>query len=710
LELTVRTLLERLLRSRPNSDGSAFGVQLADWMAMLTRRGDLAVVLLMAAVVSLFVLPVPPLVLDALIAVNIAASVLMLMMSVYVPSPTTLTTFPALLLFTTLLRLSLNIASTKQILLHAHAGDIIESFGRLVVGGSALVGGVVFVIIAIVQFLVIAKGSERVAEVGARFTLDGMPGKQMSIDADLRAGLISKEEARQRREELEHESQWHGAMDGAMKFVKGDAIAGLVIAFVNIVAGIAVGVAIKQMAMAEAVHRYTVLTVGDGMVSQIPSLFASVAAGVLITRVASVRDRRTNLGRQLAAQVLGMPMAILMSAALVLSLLVVPGFPKLVILTLGVVLAVVGWAAWQHDSRHDAPEAQPVPAMRGDAERVVPLLIQTRIERDSAPIQVRLSPKLQLALTAKGFDSALAMQRERLYDDIGLPFPGVRIRYDKNLPDNNYLIDAQDIPVAQGTLEPHAVWVHDSQGERWLPLPDKNARRRLSEPRPPVPVGKMADEVLAMHIGQVISSRADLFLGIQDVQRIVEDIARNQPELAQEITRAVPLQRIAEVMKNLVRESISLRNTRQILESLILWVPREKDVTLLTEHVRNDLGAMTVARLARGRTELPVIMLSQASENAMRESIQETMAGAFLALGPQRSERLLSQATSLQEQARAQDQQAVFACSMDLRRYFKRAVEAALPDVPVLSYQEIGNHITVVAVGSIEIEAQVALT
>jgi type III secretion protein V len=689
------------LARRGGSAAIGWPRDLAGWMEQITRRGDLAVVLLVSAIVALFVLPVPTALLDVLIAINIAGSILMLMLAVYVPSAAGLTTFPGLLLFTTLLRLSLNIASTKQILLHADAGHIIETFGRLVVGGSALVGGVVFVIIAVVQFIVIAKGSERVAEVGARFTLDGMPGKQMSIDADLRAGLITKDEARQRREALEQESQWHGAMDGAMKFVKGDAIAGLVIAFVNIVAGIAVGVAAMEMSLSDAVHRYTVLTVGDGMASQIPSLFASVSAGILITRVASVGGRRSNLGSQLASQILGTPMALVMSAALLLTLIVVPGFPKPTIALLGLAIGAIGWAAWRHDARHDAPDAQPVPAMRGDAERQIPALIEAKVQREAAPVQVRLAPSLQRVLTAPKFGAALEVERERLYNDIGLPFPGVRLRYDLALPEHHYRVDAQDIPAATGVLEPGKLWLHGDGEARWV-APDHPGAVRPGGACTP-------DEVLALHIGQVIRSRADLFLGVQDVQRILDDTARNQPELAQEVARAIPLQRIAEVMRRLVQEGISLRNTREILESLIAWVAREKDVNLLTEYVRNDVGAMTVARIARGRDELPIVMLSQASEGVMRDCIQETLAGAFLALGPERNERLLAQAQSLVERSRASGGEPVLACSMDLRRYLRRAVEGVLPAVPVLSYQEIGNHIRVVAVGSIELDATPAL-
>ncbi|MBU6494753.1 MAG: FHIPEP family type III secretion protein, partial [Burkholderiales bacterium] len=294
----------------------------------LSRNYDLVLALFVAAVVALFVLPLPTAMMDALISINLAASILLLTVSTYLPSAVSFSSFPALLLFTTLFRLSLNIASCKLILLHANAGHIIDTFGRLIVGGNVVVGGVVFLVIAVVQFIVIAKGSERVAEVGARFSLDAMPGKQMSIDADLRAGVISSDEARHRREMLEQESQLHGAMDGAMKFVKGDAIAGIIIAFINIVAGIAVGTLMHDMSVGGAIHRYSVLTVGDGMASQIPSLLVSIAAGIVTTRVATRDARERHLGEQIGAQVAAHPRAMVIAALVLLSFLLVPGFPK----------------------------------------------------------------------------------------------------------------------------------------------------------------------------------------------------------------------------------------------------------------------------------------------------------------------------------------------------------------------------------------------
>jgi type III secretion protein V len=685
----------------------------SDLRQSLSRRGDIAIVTLIVTIIVLMVLPIPMALLDFMIAISIGSSVVLLMMSVYTPSPVSLTAYPNLLLFTTLLRLSLNIATTKMILIHAHGGQIIETFGRLVVGGSALVGGVVFVVIAVVQFIVIAKGSERVAEVGARFTLDGMPGKQMSIDADLRAGLITKDEAKQRRQALEQESSWHGAMDGTMKFVKGDAICGLVIAFVNILAGIAVGVGMKDMSLAQAVQRYTLLTVGDGMVSQIPSLFGSVAAGILITRVASPGEEKSNVGRLVIGQVIAQPMVLIMTGAVLLLFLAVPGFPKLQFLLLGGAIAMAGLLLLRGEKRRDTPHRQRVPEMRGDAERLVPSLVQDEPERLAAPVLVRLSPSLQQVLDPVSFGAALSRERGKLYESIGLPFPGLRLRYDETLPERAYRILGQDIPMADGVLEPDMRWVRQraSSGQPAAPLGVGDGNWVDAASALALPAGTPTytpSDVLAAHIGVVVRERASLFVGIQEVQAILEDIGRNQPELVQEVARAIPLQRIADILRRLLQEDLSIRNTREILESLIVWAPREKDVTMLTEYVRIDLGAMTTARFAQGGKELAIVMLSQPAEQMVREAIQETLGGAFLALGAERNNLLLQQAKQQVEQARARGAAPVIACSMDVRRHVKRALEATLPNLPVLSYQEVSDHVRVVPVGTIELDAGAA--
>ena len=680
----------------------------------LAQRGDVLVVAVVVSVIVLMVLPVPLALLDMLIAVNISASVGLLMLAIYVPSAAGLSTFPSLLLFTTILRLSLNIASLKQILLNAHAGHIIETFGRLVVGGNPLVGGVVFVVIAVVQFIVIAKGAERVAEVGARFTLDGMPGKQMSIDADVRAGTISAEEARRRRAGLETESQWHGAMDGAMKFVKGDAIAALIIAFINIIAGIGVG-ASKGMSVGEAVNRYTLLTVGEGMVSQIPSLFVSLAAGLLITRVSSTLDKRSNLGTQLMTQLLSQPMSLAMTAAVVIAFVAVPGFPKLQFALLGLAIGAVAHLAFRSERQAPAPADHAMPAMRGDAEKEIPKFIEDEGGRASVPVLIRIAPELRKHLRADLFGTAIAAGRQRLYEGLGLPFPGIRLRVDSALTGGQYVIHAQDIVKARGEVRGGCLRLENGHAQAaalaggaegaaaafagradgiWAPLVrvlDLSADPSVLTP----------EQVIAEHACAVISAHADLFLGIQEVQMVIEDTSKTMPELAQEVVRAVPLQRIADVMRRLVQEGIPIRNIREIFESLIVWAPREKDVVLLTEYVRVDLGAVTVSRLADGRSELPLIVLVPDAEAAVRAAIQTTIGGSFLALGLDRVDSLLAQIRDLLQKAVESNTKPVLACSMDVRRYLRKAVEPTFPELTVLSYQELGSHIRVMSVGQV---------
>src|SRR5687767_1552013 len=361
---------------------SVAAVKGSTWRILL-RQHDLLLALLIVAVIALMILPLRPFMLDTLIALNLSLSVILLMVSLYIGSPLGLSTFPSLLLFTTLFRLSLNIAATRQILLHADAGDIIFTFGNLVVGGDIIVGVVVFLIIAVVQFIVIAKGAERVAEVGARFTLDAMPGKQMSIDAEQRSGAISQDEARRRRRHLQRESQFYGAMDGAMKFVKGDAIAGIVITVVNIVGGLAIGVAQRDMSAVDALETYGLLTIGDGLVSQIPALLISTAAGIVVTRVAS--DEEGSLGGDIGGQIFGNARALAIAAVFLVGLAIVPGLPAVPFLVLAAVFGAMAWRL----SRKAAPrpgEAETVVAQKEAAretkarQAMVPLVVPVAVD------------------------------------------------------------------------------------------------------------------------------------------------------------------------------------------------------------------------------------------------------------------------------------------------------------------------------------------
>ena len=635
-------------------------------LSTIARRGELMVAALVTLVIGLLVIPLPTLLLDGLIALNLAASVALLMLAVYVPSSLGLSTFPALLLLTTLFRLSLNIASTKLILLNASAGHIIDTFGRLVVGGNVVVGLVVFLIIAIVQFIVIAKGAERVAEVGARFSLDGMPGKQMSIDADLRAGLIDKEEALRRREGIEQESKLHGAMDGAMKFVKGDAIAGMIIAFVNIIAGIAIGVSMHGLTFGAAVDTYSVLSVGDGMVAQIPSLFVSIAAGILITRVDGTRRERGHLGSQITREVLDHPDALIIAAGIVAIFATVPGLPAWPFLCLALVLGGVGYL-----SRKGSRRKSTSPAFIQDAQG--PLAV---------PLQARIAPDLRASLSVATFDAALAEEKATLARELGLPFPGAQLTLDASLAAGHYAIDVQEVQVAVG----------DCTGGNVLPFAQGEFEPRATT----------REASIAAHLAWIARRHADAFVGIQETHELLARMTRQLPDLAAEVQKAVPLQRIAEILRRLAEEGVSIRHLREICESLILWTPREKDIVLLTEYVRIDLGRFTVPRYLDAKGQLRAIVLETEAEEAIRGAIQSGPAGKFLALDPEATQALMAGAESALSPMRA----GVVLAPMDVRRYLRKFLANKFPSCTVLSFQELPADVQVNAAGRLNLQHQ----
>jgi type III secretion protein V len=533
------------------------------------------------------------------------------------------------------------------------------------VGGSIVVGLVVFAVIAVVQFLVIAKGSERVAEVGARFTLDAMPGKQMSIDADLRAGVIDKDEARRRRQMLSQESQLHGAMDGAMKFVKNDAIATILIALINICAGIAIGVGVKDMTIAAAGARYTVLTVGDGMVAQIPSLFVSIAAGILITRV-SGRETADNLGTQITEQLTAQPAALLATGALLLAMAFVPGFPKFPFVGLALLIGGMGWAVnRERRATRTIEHAQLTSAQREGIGARQPLL-----DHGDAliahPLVLRLAPDLRGTVDTARLDQALSEQRQALYRELGIPFPGLRLRFDAALPEGAYAVDVQEVVSETAACAPGAA----HEREAWL---------------------------VARVVG-AIRRRADAFVGMQEVQSLIRRVDTQLPDLVAELHRTVPLQRIADVLRRLVQEGVSLRYLREIFESLIGWGAKEKDVVMLTEYIRVDLGRLVSARYANGEGKLCAWVLDPETEQLVRQAVQTGAAGSFLALAPQVSKEIQQSVGAAISKDGAREAQVLLA-SMDVRRYVKKLMAVPLPDLVVLSFQELSPDCELVTLG-----------
>jgi len=677
-----------------------------------TLGNDLAMSFLVVAIVALMILPLPTVAIDSLLAVNLAVSVLLLMTSLFIPNAVALSSFPSLLLFTTLFRLSLNIASTKSILLHADAGHLIESFGELVVGGNLVVGIVVFIIITVVQFIVISKGSERVAEVGARFTLDAMPGKQMSIDADLRAGLLTGDEARRKRALLGMESQMHGGMDGAMKFVKGDAIAGLIITLVNILAGIVVGIMYHGMTAGEAANRFAVLSIGDAMVSQIPSLFICVAAGVLITRVADEHQKKPrSLGQEIVAQMTANVRAMYLAAGLVVAFAAVPGFPALQFVALGIGLALAGrYLSRQRRAGEAQSLSAPIAALQREGAKGDAPSIMQEAPHFSRPLAVRMSTALAALLMPHQLDQAMERERVQLQSMLGVPFPGVCMWVDASLDDLRFEVLINDVPVRRVDLPGRllllpasladAAWAR--QGQRHGAVLDQaDAIWVQAGEVPEAERGKCLDieQVMARQVMLLLRRNAHQFMGVQEIQWIVDKATVDYPGLVAEVQKILPVQRIAEVMRRLLEEQVPIRNVRSIFESLITWGPKEKDMLLLTEYVRGDLGRYLAFEASAGKPYVSAILLDPGVEQAIRQCIKPTPTGNYLAMAPESAAAITEKVMRLAGEA--PEPGVAVITSMDIRRYVKKIIETRLESLRVYSYQELGHQVELRPLGRV---------
>ena len=614
---------------------------------------DIALAALVVLVVGLMIVPLPTWALDLLISANLSAAVAILLVVLYVPDAIGIATFPTLLLLTTLFRLALNVASTRLILLQANAGEVIRAFGAFVVRGNYVVGAVVFLVLTIIQFVVIAKGSERVAEVGARFVLDAMPGKQMAIDAELRSGALDGVEARRRRRQLQRESQFYGAMDGAMKFVKGDVIASLVILVVNILGGLAIGVGTKGMAVTDALKRYGLLTIGDGLVTQIPALVLSTGAGVLVTRVAS-EEADTPLGQELARQLLGVPKALQIAGAFVLLLALVPGLPTAPFLLIGGALLVVGRArarAQTVEEQRAATEPTPRERVRpgGREPAFVPLVV---------PWSVEVSEDLEPLLDAEGGLRATATGlRELLFAEIGVPLPTPRVRARAGLGERLVVLSLQEVPA------------------RALPVPSDLQDDAVS--------AWLRDEAL-----DLLRARAADFLGLAEVQRLLDELEQFAPATVRNVVpKPVSLVLLTDVLRRLVEERVSIRDLRAILEALSTIAATEKDALNLTEYVRAQLRRAITFRLTAGQGALDVVLLDPLLEDTVRRAITRTAAGAFLALPPHAARDVLG--AIRRALASVPGERPVLLTQPDIRRFVRKLVEAEMPDLWVASFGEL---------------------
>ncbi|MGL6510195.1 SctV family type III secretion system export apparatus subunit AscV [Aeromonas hydrophila] len=689
------------------------------------ERKDIMLAVLLLAIVFMMVLPLPPVALDILIAINMTISVVLLMMAVYINSPLQFSAFPAVLLITTLFRLALSVSTTRMILLQADAGQIVYTFGNFVVGGNLVVGIVIFLIITIVQFLVITKGSERVAEVSARFSLDAMPGKQMSIDGDMRAGVIDVHEARERRSIIEKESQMFGSMDGAMKFVKGDAIAGLIIIFVNILGGVTIGVTQKGLSAADALQLYSILTVGDGMVSQVPALLIAITAGIIVTRVSS--EESADLGSDIGAQVVAQPKAMLIGGVLLVLFGLIPGFPMVTFFTLAAVVTAGGYFIGLRQrnaqtSNQDlptvlaqgagAPAARSKPKAGGKARGK---LGEKEEFAMTVPLLIDVDGALQAELEAIALNDELVRVRRALYLDLGVPFPGIHLRFNEGVGAGEYLIQLQEVPVARGLLRPGYLLVQENASqlellgipyEEGTPLlPGQPTLWVAKEHQERIEKMRLAaltpDQVVTWHLSHVLREYAEDFIGIQETRYLLEQMEGSYGELVKEAQRIIPLQRMTEILQRLVGEDISIRNMRAILEAMVEWGQKEKDVVQLTEYIRSSLKRYICYKYANGNNILPAYLLDQQVEEQIRGGVRQTSAGSYLALDPTITQSFLEQVRHTVGDLTQMQNKPVLIVSMDIRRYVRKLIEGDYHALPVLSYQELTQQINIQPLGRV---------
>ena len=671
------------------------------------RRSEIVGAFVVIAIVFMMITPMPTVLVDVLIAINICISCLLIMLAMHLPRPLAFSTFPAVLLLTTMFRLALSISTTRLILLNQDAGHIVEAFGQFVVGGNLAVGMVIFLILTVVNFLVITKGSERVAEVGARFTLDAMPGKQMSIDSDLRANLITVHEARTRRSELGKESQLFGAMDGAMKFVNGDAIASLIIVAINMIGGISIGVVQHNMTAGDAVQLYTVLTIGDGLIAQIPALLISVTCGIVITRVPNGDPTvQSNIGREIAEQITSQPKAWLMASVAMLGFAALPGMPTAVFIVIAIICSV-GATLQLYRARPTAELAE--------GEAVAPEMNGSEDLRTFSPSRhfvLQFHPG-QDQVQVDALVSEIRQRRNRLVVQYGLTLPSFIIEYSSVLAPDEFRFSVYEVPLLRATFTQSHVAVEASAYQEQAPegalvgLADRQEGDWLWMPADESPSQDETIEVVSAHtliverMERALHACGPKFIGLQEAKAILGWLDSEQPEVAQEMQRAVPLARFASVLQRLASECVPLRSVRVIAETLIEHGQYEREITALTDYVRIALKSQLYHQYA-GEEGLLVWLLTPESEGVLRDGLRQTQTETFFALSNDVSQ-LLVQQLHLAFPLRAL-QKAVLLVAQDLRSPLRTLLQEEFHHVPVMSFAEIAATAQVKVMGRFELE------
>ncbi|MDC0714732.1 type III secretion system export apparatus subunit SctV [Stigmatella sp. ncwal1] len=699
--------------------------------SFLSKYSDIVLALVVVAIVGMMIVPLPTLLLDVLLTLNISISVVLLLISLYVPGALQLSVFPTLLLITTMFRLSLTISTTRLILLTGDPGEVVVAFGKFVVQGNFVVGAIIFVILTVVNFIVISKGSERVAEVAARFTLDAMPGKQMSIDADLRAGSLDMEQGKKKRRDLERESQLFGAMDGAMKFVKGDAIASIIITVINIVGGLIIGVMQKGMEVGAAAQKYSLLTIGDGLVGMIPAILISTCAGIIVTRVGG-EEEGNHLGKDVGTQLTAYPKAIGIAGGMLCVLAIIPGLPTIPFLALG---GAAGFGAWKmlkgkeeaavaeesgglvpSESPNGTPastEPPPKEQLNPESEVFVPVV---------TPIVLEVSDALVSFVDSRQDNGRFLFElipfmRDGLFVELGVRFPGVRARGNSNLPQGAYQIQINEVPVVTGQTTIGHVLVNDTvdrlklmnvtgfeainpatrQPAAWVPEQYRETLEAAGLTTWDVP------GYMILHLAAILRRNAREFVGVQEAQTMLDQLEKAFPAIIKEVVpKVVNVLKLTDILQRLVEEEISVRDLRGVLQSLSEYGQVEADNVMLTEHVRSSLRRYISHKYARGTGTLVVYLLDPQIEEAIRGSIKRTSAGTHLALEPELAQEIVQAVKAECGHLPPSAQRPVILTAMDIRRYVRKLLEYEFnPPFSVLSYQELAPDLNIQPVARI---------
>ncbi|MCA9508308.1 MAG: type III secretion system export apparatus subunit SctV [Myxococcales bacterium] len=688
----------------------------------VAQHPDVFLAFTVILMVALLILPIPTFLIDIFISANISASLIILLLSIYIPSSLKLSSFPTILLIATLFRLGLNVATSRLILLNADAGEMVFAFGNSVVGGNLVVGIVIFLILMLINMLVVAKGSERVAEVAARFTLDAMPGKQMSIDADLRAGIIDMDQARQKREDLSRESQLFGAMDGAMKFVKGDVIAGIIIFCINIIAGIIIGKLEHGMELDEALATFAILSVGDGLVSIIPSLLMSVCAGLIVTRVDSDTSGH-NLASNLASQLFSHPKAFLLAGIFIAFLALLPGLPPIPFIILALLVFSVAYTTYRHNNtKQDTSGRNAI----FEDEQNFENLPQHEKSSGVLPICIEVANNLVPLVDDKSnfISELIPLLRESLEIELGIDFPGIRVRAStqQELLASHYTLLLNEVPICQGNVHPNHCLVSALPPElRELNIDNveisTNPCTDVAASLVPIDYKDMLEEKgfmvwdapsrILLHLSSLLRRNAKDFITLHEVQNMLDRLENQCPALVKEVVpKAISLTQLTDILKRLLSEEVSIKDIKTILQTLAEYGPQEQNTVLLTEYVRCALGRYLCYRFGQGLDTLLVFLLDPEIEDMIRSNIEQNNQNSFLALDPEVAQEILNALRQELNKLPPQASRPVILTSQDIRRFVRKLIELEFFEVAVISFQELSPEFKVQPIGRISVNNQ----